>query len=408
MLKDHQKAYIIGTFDTKSAELLYLSDLLSKCGIESCLVDVSTSPNYTPDDRVSIQPSQIAQYFPKQSQNSFDSDDRGAAIAKMKESLIHFIKQAKDIGGVIGAGGSGNTDLVSAALRELPVGLPKIMVSTVGSGNIAPYVGPNDIAMVYSVTDVAGLNTISRKVLGNAAHALAGMMNHNIPVNKTNAPALGLTMFGVTTPCVDMLRKKFGDTYDCLVFHATGVGGQSMEKLAESNLLVGSIDVTTTEVCDLVAGGVFAAGKDRFERLARSGLPYVGSFGALDMVNFGAKETVPARYKDRKLYVHNANVTLMRTNVDECIKIGKFIAEKLNLFKTPFSFLFPEKGFSILDSEGQIFYDQEANAALFESLQSNILNSHKHRLISLPMHINDPSFADALAEAWENVIGEKL
>ena len=211
MLKDHQKAYIIGTFDTKSAELLYLSDLLSKCGIESCLVDVSTSPNYTPDDRVSIQPSQIAQYFPKQSQNSFDSDDRGAAIAKMKESLIHFIKQAKDIGGVIGAGGSGNTDLVSAALRELPVGLPKIMVSTVGSGNIAPYVGPNDIAMVYSVTDVAGLNTISRKVLGNAAHALAGMMNHNIPVNKTNAPALGLTMFGVTTPCVDMLRKKFGE-----------------------------------------------------------------------------------------------------------------------------------------------------------------------------------------------------
>ncbi|MBR71455.1 MAG: hypothetical protein CMM30_00740 [Rhodospirillaceae bacterium] len=406
-MEKQKNAYIIGTFDTKSEELLYITDLLIKCGIETTLVDVSTSSDYQPETNITVKPSDILQFHPKKENLDENSNDRGAAIAIMKESLVNFIRQTENIDGAIGAGGSGNTDLVSAALRELPIGIPKVIVSTVGSGNISPYVGPNDISMVYSVTDVAGLNSISRKVLGNAAHSLAGMIANDIVIKKDNTPALGLTMFGVTTPCVDTLREKLSKTYDCLVFHATGVGGQSMEKLAESNLLVGAIDVTTTEVCDLIAGGVFAANEDRFERLAKSGLPYVGSCGALDMVNFGAIETVPEQYMNRNLYVHNANVTLMRTNNSECQKIGEFIARKLNLFHEPFSFLFPEKGFSLLDAEGQKFYDPEANNTLLESLYANILPTHRHRIISLPLHINDPDFAEALIESWKNIVGEK-
>ena len=230
----------------------------------------------------------------------------------MGEALARFLPTCDDIGGVIGAGGSGNTALVAQGMRSLPIGVPRVLVSTVASGDVAPYVGPNDITMMYSVVDVAGLNRISRVVLANAAHALAGMMKGATPAGE-DKPAIGLTMFGVTTPCVDQVRAELEARYDCLVFHATGTGGRSMEKLVDSGMVLGCIDSTTTEVCDHLMGGVFSAGEDRLGAFARTGLPYVGSCGALDMVNFGARETVPAQYSDRTFHIHNPNVTLMRT-----------------------------------------------------------------------------------------------
>jgi len=407
MTNKNKKAYIIGTFDTKASELKYIAGLISDSGIEACLVDVSTSSNYQPESSITFSPSAVAKFHPQGEDAVLGHNDRGNAIAAMKIALKYFITESRDISGVIGAGGSGNTDLVSAALRELPVGTPKIMVSTVGSGNIAPYVGPNDIAMVYSVTDIAGLNSISRRVLGNAAHALVGMIANEVSNSTVEKPAIGLTMFGVTTQCVDMIREKLENHYDCLVFHATGVGGQSMEKLADSGLLKGIIDVTTTEVCDLIAGGVFSAGPERFDKIAKAGIPYIGATGALDMVNFGALDTVPEKYKNRNLYVHNSNVTLMRTNVEECQAIGKFIAKKLNGFNGSFQFLFPQKGVSLLDAEGQLFYDPEANMALFHALKTNLLKTKQKNLISLPFHINDPEFSEALYHAWNTVEGIK-
>ena len=383
-----------------------MRDLIEAAGVATCLVDVGTkSDGNDADVGADVGAAEVAAHHPGGADAVLGQDDRGQAVGAMKEALVRFVESRDDIAGMIGAGGTGNTDLVSAALRTLPVGVPKVMVSTVGSGNVAPYVGPNDIAMVYSVTDIAGLNSISRKVLGNAAHALAGMLAHHVPAAAGDRPAIALSMFGVTTPCVEMVRDELEKTYDCLVFHATGVGGQSMEKLAESGLVTGAIDVTTTEVCDHIAGGVFSAGPERFDRLAASGLPYVGSCGALDMVNFGAKETVPERYQGRNLYVHNANVTLMRTTPEECEAIGRFIGEKLNTFTGPVRFLIPEKGVSLIDAEDQPFHDPAADAVLFETLRNTIQQTDNRRIVSLPLHVNDPDFAAALVDNWNEISG---
>ena len=275
----------------------------------------------------------------------------------MAEAFVRFAAERSDIGGMIGLGGSGGTALVTPAMRALPVGVPKVMVSTVASGNTAPYVGPSDICMIYSVTDVAGLNRISRQVLGNAAHALVGMLARPLPAAADAKPALGLTMFGVTTPCVQEVTRALERDYDCLVFHATGTGGQSMEKLVDSGLIEGVIDVTTTEVCDLLMGGVFSAGEDRLGAIARTRVPYVGSCGALDMVNFGALDTVPAHYRERNLYVHNPQVTLMRTTPEENRLIGEWIGARLNACEGEVRFLLPEGGVSLIDAPGQPFHD---------------------------------------------------
>ncbi len=246
----------------------------------------------------------------------------------MALAFEHFVQSRRDLGGVISAGGSGGTTLATAGMRALPIGVPKVMVSTMASGDTRPYVGPSDICMMYSVTDVQGIHRISEKVLGNAAHALAGMIAHPAPQSDASKPVIGLTMFGVTTPCVQAVAKRLGDEAECLVFHATGVGGQSMEKLADSGLLAGVIDVSTTEIADEIGGGVLSAGPTRLDVFARHALPYVGSCGALDMVNFGPFDSVPERFKSRKLYRHNATVTLMRTTVDENRAIGEFLAEQ--------------------------------------------------------------------------------
>lgn len=395
-----KKVYVVGTCDTKSSELLYVRDLIRSEGIDAFLVDVATRPHSFSAD---ILNTQVASHHPDNPHFLGSITDRGQAIIAMSQALSAFLSQQNDIAGVIGLGGSGGTSLITAGMRTLPIGVPKLMVSTVASGNVAPYVGPNDICMMYSVTDVAGLNRISRIVLGNAAHAIAGMAKTTIPAPSIEREPVGMTMFGVTTPCVDMIRHELEKEYDCLVFHATGTGGQSMEKLIDSGILKKVIDVTTTEVCDLFMGGVMSAGEDRFGAIIRMAIPYVGSVGALDMVNFGALETVPEKYKKRNLYVHNPQVTLMRTTADENARMGRWIGEKLNHCSGPVRFLLPEKGVSMIDAPGQPFYDPDADAVLFEAIEESMYQTDMRKVIRLPYHINDPEFAQALFQNFKEV-----
>jgi uncharacterized protein (UPF0261 family) len=398
------KAYVIGTCDTKGRELAHVQALIEARGVEAVLVDVGTRPGEIAADvpRPDVSAQEVARHHPDGPGAVF-SDDRGRAVGAMAQALRGFLASRPDIGGVIGLGGSGGTALITPAMRDLPVGVPKIMVSTVASGNVAPYVGPADIMMMYSVTDVAGINRISRAVLGNAAHALAGMVAHPVPRSDADKPALGLTMFGVTTPCVEQVSKALEADYDCMVFHATGTGGQSMEKLVESGLIGGAIDITTTEVCDLLFGGVFPCGDDRFDSIIRTRIPYVASCGALDMVNFGAKETVPERYRDRTLYIHNPQVTLMRTTAAENAEMGRWIGAKLNRMDGPVRFLIPEGGVSLIDAPGLPFHDPDADAALFQALEATVRQTPNRRLLHLPHAINAPEFAAALVREFRAV-----
>jgi uncharacterized protein (UPF0261 family)/ABC-type branched-subunit amino acid transport system ATPase component len=392
-------AYVAGTFDTKARELFYLRQCLEKLGLRVVTVDLSTSGKPSP---ASVHPREIARHHPE-GESAVFSGDRGSAVSAMALAFEHFVRTRRDLGGIVSAGGSGGTSLATPAMRALPIGVPKVMVSTMASGDTRPYVGPSDICMMYSVTDVQGINRISEKVLANAAHALAGMIAHPVAGEGVTRPALGLTMFGVTTPCVQALTKLLSEDYDCLVFHATGVGGQSMEKLAESGLLEGVIDVTTTEVADEIAGGVLSAGPTRLDVFAHHAIPYVGSCGALDMVNFGGFDTVPERYKHRKFYKHNPTVTLMRTTVDENRAIGEFIAKKLNAMRSPVRFLIPDGGVSAIDRPGAAFHDPEADRVLFETIASNFRTSSDKKLIRSPHHINDEAFVMELAKAWREI-----
>lgn len=394
-------AYVCGTFDTKGAELRYLADLLRTAGQRVRLVDLGTQGD---GGDVDVPASVVAASHPAGVGAVLGRDDRGAAVGAMAVAFERWLVGQDDVGGIIGAGGSGNTALVAPAMRALPVGLPKVLVSTVASGNVAPYVGPADITMVHSVTDVQGLNRISRRVLGNAAHALAGMMRHQIPAPATgDKPAVALTMFGVTTPCVQAVTRALEPDFDCLVFHATGTGGRAMEKLVDSGLVQGVIDVTTTEVADLLCGGVLACTEDRFGAISRTGVPYVGSVGALDMVNFGAIESVPERYQGRNFYVHNPQVTLMRTTVEENAAIGNWIGTRLDACTGPLRFLLPEGGVSLIDAPGKPFYDPKADAALFAAIEAGLRPRPNRRLERLPFAINDPEFAAALVQAFKEV-----
>jgi uncharacterized protein (UPF0261 family)/ABC-type branched-subunit amino acid transport system ATPase component len=394
-------AYIVGTFDTKGRELLFLRNCLDKLGLRTVTVDLSTSGK---PSSAMVHPREVARHHP-QGERAVFTGDRGSAVSEMSRALEAFILQRRDLGGIISAGGSGGTALATGAMRRLPIGVPKLMVSTVASGDVKPYVGPSDITMMYSVTDISGINRISEKVLANAAHALAGMIAFSKKEQSgvSSKPALGLTMFGLTTTCVQAVTKQLEADYDCLVFHATGTGGQAMEKLAESGLLAGVIDVTTTEITDEICGGVLSAGPGRLDVFASGKTPYVGSLGAVDMCNFWAMETVPERYKDRSLYRHNANVTLMRTTAEEAVKIARFIAGKLNRMQGPVRFLIPEGGLSGLDKPGGAFWSPEANAALFRELKANFRETQQRRLVSLPHHVNDPAFADALVAHFNEI-----
>jgi uncharacterized protein (UPF0261 family) len=394
------RVYVVGTADTKGRELAYVKQLILAQGVPAAIVDLSTSGATGTGD---VSPRAVAGHHPNGATAVF-TGDRGSAVGAMAVAFERFIAAQSDVAGVIGLGGSGGTALITPAMRALPVGVPKLMVSTVASGNVAPYVGPNDIAMMYSVTDLAGLNRISRVVLANAAHAIAGMVRAIAPAARDDKPAVGLTMFGVTTPCVNHIVAMLEAEYDCLVFHATGTGGQSMEKLADSGLLAGAIDVTTTEVCDLLMSGVLACTEDRFGAIARARVPYVGSCGALDMVNFGAIDTVPERYRGRNLYAHNPQVTLMRTTAEESVRIGRWIGERLNRCEGAVRFLLPEGGVSALDAPGQPFHDPVADAALFAALEETVQQTERRRLIRRPENVNDPAFAEALVAQFHEVI----
>ena len=399
-------ALVVGTFDTKSEELNYIVDVLSASGVTVKTVDLSTSKS---DSSADYKPADIAASHPDGAGAVF-TGDRGTSVAAMAKAFeIWTTQHAPDIAGMISAGGSGGTALSTPAMRALSIGVPKVMVSTVASGNVEPYVGPSDMVMMYSVTDVQGLNGISRKVLGNAAGALSGMLL-NVPetpaqtsAQSVEKPGLGLTMFGVTTTAVQAVLDITKDTYEPFVFHATGVGGRSMEKLIDSDFLDAVIDLTTTEVCDLMMGGVFAATEDRFGAIIRKKIPYVGSVGALDMVNFGAPETVPAHYSDRDFYEHNPQVTLMRTTPEENTKMGAWIAGRLNKMEGPVRFLLPEGGVSALDAPDMPFWNPEARDALYSALESDFSSSKNRQIIRVPNHINDPEFAQAAVDALTSI-----
>ncbi|UDL93788.1 Tm-1-like ATP-binding domain-containing protein [Lichenihabitans sp. PAMC28606] len=391
--------YVAGTCDTKGPELRYVRDIIAQEGLRTCLVDLSTRESGTDAD---VAAAEVASHHPDGPQAVFTAD-RGSSVNGMTVAFQHFMMARDDVAGLIGLGGSGGTTLVTAAMRALPIGTPKLMVSTVASSNVAGYVGPSDVTMMYSVTDIAGLNRISRVILGNAAHAIVGMARNPIPLETSDKPAIGLTMFGVTTSCITQVVGLLDRDFDCLVFHATGTGGQSMEKLAASRLVSGLLDLTTTEVCDLLMGGVFPCTEERFDAVATSRLPYVGSCGALDMVNFGARSSVPSAFRDRKFYEHNASVTLMRTTGEENRRMGLWIGEKLNRCDGPVRFLLPEGGVSALDAPGLPFHDPEADAALFAALEETVRQTDDRRLIRVPHHINDAAFAEAAASQFRAI-----
>ena len=394
------KVYVIGTCDTKQAELVYAKKLVERAGAKAVLVDVSTKGGSAAAD---VSARTVAACHPEGEAAVLGLTDRGKAVEAMAVALTQFLLSRKVIGAVLGLGGSGNTAIVTTAMRALPVGVPKLMVSTVASGNVAPYVGASDIAMMYAVADVAGLNRISRQVIGNAAHAAAGMALNRVKPGKTDAPTIGMTMFGVTTPAVTQVRAGLGEAFEPIVFHATGTGGQSMEKLVESGLIDAVIDLTTTEVADRIVGGIMACGDDRFGAIIRTGVPYVGSVGAVDMVNFGARSTVPRRFRGRNLYVHNAEVTLMRTTVEENRAIGRWIVERLNRMIGPVRFLLPLGGVSAIDAIGGPFHDPAADAALFDAIRSGWQAAPDRQLIEVDAHINDAAFAEAVLTAFRAI-----
>ena len=390
---------LIGTLDTKGAEYAFVRDLIQARGVNTLVMDLGTIGE--PAFRADIPADEVAKRGGSWLAEIRERGDRGEAVDVMlngARALTREAYAAKKFDGVLGLGGGGGTAMITAAMRELPVGVPKVMVSTMASGNTAPYVDVKDLTMMYSVVDIAGLNPLSRRILANAAGAIVGMVTQD-PRSGSDPerPLIAATMFGVTTPCVTAARERLEAAgYDVLVFHATGSGGRAMEGLIDDGWFAGVLDVTTTEWADEVVGGVLTAGPDRLSAAGRKGVPQVVSVGALDMVNFGAPDTIPAQFHDRTLYRHNPSVTLMRTTPDECRRIGERIASQVNRALGPVVVLLPKHGVSMIDRDGQPFHDPEADAELFGALRDNLRKEIPVR--ELDAHINDPEFAHALAE----------
>jgi uncharacterized protein (UPF0261 family) len=398
---------LIGTLDTKGEEYAFLRDRLRDAGVDVLLADVGTldPPGADPD----IPREEVAAATGADLAALAEARDRGAAVTAMAEAAAELARRLHAEGridGILAAGGSGNTAIATRAMQALPVGVPKLMVSTMAAGDTRDYVGSRDVTMMASVTDVAGVNTISARVLANAAAAMAGMVQAS-PVDVAEERSLvGVTMFGVTTPCVTFAREELERRgYEPVVFHATGVGGMSMEGLMESGFLHGVLDTTTTELCDDLVGGVLSAGPDRLETAGRLGLPQVVSLGALDMVNFGARETVPEKFESRNLYVHNPVVTLMRTTPEECAELGRRIAAKLSAATGPTALFVPKRGVSMIDAEGEPFWDPDADAALFDAIRSGLDGNVE--LHELDAHVNDAEFATAMVEKLDEYMKER-
>lgn len=389
---------LFGTLDTKHAEYAYVRDRIRAFGVDTLTVDVGI---FGDDDLADITNKEVAAGSDVDLDAIVESRDRGLAVEAMARAGADTVERLYETGrldGIIALGGTGGTALGSQAMQRLPVGVPKLMVSTVASGDTRPYVGALDITMMYSVVDIAGINRISRRILGNAAGAIAGMVTATLPEEVDDRRLVGATMFGVTTPGVEAARRHLEDAeYDVLVFHATGTGGRSMEELVKAGMLDGVLDLTTTELADELVGGVFSAGEERLTVAGKAGLPQVVSLGALDMVNFGAMDTVPAQFRNRNLYKHNPTTTLMRTTPEECRELGRRVATRLNEANGPLTVFVPLKGISMIATEGGPFYDPEADEVLIASLQEHLKEGIDLRLIE--KDINDECFAQTMAEA---------
>lgn len=394
---------VAGTLDTKGAELRFMRDQIRAAGLPVRLVDLSTTGGHSGAD---IPAHQIAAFHPRGAAGVF-TGDRGAAVAGMTEAFKRWIERQTGIAGILSAGGSGGTALVAPAMRALPIGIPKLIVSTIASGDVRAYVGATDITMMHSVADVQGLNVITEDILGNAAQAMIGMVQarRTAKPRQLQRPAIALSMFGVTTPCIRQIADALDKEWDCLIFHATGIGGQSMEKLIDSQKVVGVIDMTTTEIADMLFGGILPATADRFGAVIRTRLPYIGSVGAVDMVNFGPPDTVPEAYRGRQFYQHNPQITLMRTTAAECTAIGQWIAARLNLMDGPVRFYLPEGGVSALDAPGKAFHDPAAREALFRAMEATFRPGPNRRLLRVRHHINDAAFAAMVVAEFQNLLG---
>jgi uncharacterized protein (UPF0261 family) len=395
---------LLGTLDTKGPEYAFLRDRVREAGCDVILVDAGVLSERSPAD---IGADEVAAAAGEDRAALAAAGDRGPAVLAMTRGATAVIRRLYDEGrldGILGLGGSGGSSIVAAAMQGLPVGVPKLLVSTMGSGDTRPYVGTSDIAMMYSVVDIAGINGVSEKILTNAAAGMAGMAKASAAFVSQipPKPLIGATMFGVTTPCVTMAREILeGKGYEVLVFHATGAGGRSMEALMKAGFITGSLDITTTELVDELVGGVLSAGPDRLEMAGSLGIPQVVSLGALDMCNFGPKDTVPEKFKDRNLYVHNATVTLMRTTEAECAELGRIIARKLNAASGPLTLFIPLGGVSMIDVPGAPFHDAVADAALIRELKAGLRPDVE--VVEMATDINDPAFAAAMAERLDEL-----
>ncbi|ELZ95769.1 MULTISPECIES: Tm-1-like ATP-binding domain-containing protein [Haloferax] len=390
---------IVGTLDTKGEEIGFARDVLEEQGVEVHLVDVGVlgEPEIEPDTDAAA----VAEAGGSTLETLREAGDRGKAIEIMGDGAAVVVSRLHSEGrldGILGLGGGGNTSVATAAMRALPMGVPKLMLSTMASGDTEPYIGYHDIAMMYSVADIEGLNQLSRTVISNAALAMVGMVSNEPDVETEEKPTIGITMFGVTTPCVQRARDWLeARGYETIVFHATGTGGRAMESLIEEGVIDGVLDVTTTEWADELVGGVLAAGPGRLDAAAERGIPQVVSTGALDMVNFGPKDSISDEFDGRQFHVHNPQVTLMRTTPEENAELGRIIAEKLNAATGPTTLALPLGGVSMLDAEGEAFYDPEADDALFDALREHLDDDVE--VIESPANINDDEFALTLAEA---------
>lgn len=397
---------LVGTLDTKGVEMHFVRHLLHEAGIDTLVLDAGIlgPPYFTAD----IPRGRVFAAAGTSLEAIRRTTDRGRAVeAAARGAAVVALQHADDVQGILALGGSAGTTIGTAVMRAFPFGVPKLMVSTLASGQVRPYVGVRDILMMHSVVDISGLNRITRTVLANAAHAMIGMIKGKTrpTVAADDKPTIAATMFGVTTPCVDAARKLLeADNYEVLVFHATGTGGTTMESFVRDGLIRGVLDLTTTELADELVGGILSAGRDRLTAAGLRGVPQVISLGALDMVNFGPPETVPDRFRDRCFYQHNPNVTLMRTTPEENDELGKEIAHKASAARGPTAVLIPLQGVSALDAEGQPFWQPQADAALFQSLR-NWMSPQVH-LLELDMHINDPLFAETAVRTLREMMQE--
>ena len=402
--------YLIATLDTKGTETDFVRAQLRACGVvETIVVDAGCLGE--PVIAADVTRETVFEQAGTPIVEVRAAGDRGQAITLAAQGVAEIVAQrhaAGEVEGVIGLGGSAGTTIATSAMRRLPVGIPKLMVSTLASGQVRPYVRDKDIMMLNAVVDIAGINRISRAVLSNAARAMAGMVTFQPPVEQAanDKPLIAATMFGVTTPCIEQARAILENAgYEVLVFHATGNGGEAMESLIADGLIAGVLDITTTELADELIGGVLSAGPDRLTAAGRAGIPQVISVGATDMVNFGPAESIPERFAERKFYVHNPTVTLMRTTPEENRRLGEEIARKAAAATGPVKILLPLRGVSAIDADGQPFDDPAARAAMFDGIRANCGSVD---VVEINRHINDAEFAGAAARTLLEMLASRL